>query len=189
MFCRGLEKGVGSDFLLPISLALDENSGTAYVADVREGSVVRVDISTGNRSLFPVFSAPSFLGEPEMPTHVALTPNGSMLLAGSQFSRIVQGLWFAGRGGESGSRFHAVFPKGMDLSSKGDAFVSANGFWRFDLESGDKVNVSGLENSQIPNPSGVVLDERGGRAFVVDQELNAALVVELKSGQWAVISR
>lgn len=184
----GPGKGAGSDFLSPLSLALDENSGTAYVADGRRGSVVRVDMASGDRSLFPVFPPLSFLDDPGIPTHVALTPNGSMLLAGSQFSRMVQAYGLPD-GNENGSRFHAVFPKGMDLSSKGHAFVSANGLWRFDIESGEKVNVSGLENPQIPRPSGVVLDERGGRAFVVDQELNAALVVELKSGQWAVFSR
>ncbi|MGJ3257656.1 MAG: hypothetical protein ACFE0K_15185 [Alcanivorax sp.] len=184
----GLGKGAGSDFRLPLSLVVDENSGAAYVADGRAGSVVRVDVASGDRSLFPVFSPLSFLDEPGIPTHVALTPNGSVLLAGSQFSRMVQAYELPD-GNESGSRFHGVFPRGMDLSSKGDAFISANGLWRFDIESGEKVNVSGLKNPQMPRPSGVVLDERGGRAFVVDQELNAALVVELKSGQWAVFSR
>lgn len=184
----GSQKGTGNDFLLPFSLSLDVNAGAAYVADHRGGSIVRVDMATGNRSLFPLLPQPVFLDEPVVVTHVALTPNGSTLLAGSQFSRMLQAYELPD-GNESGSRFHGVFLRGMDLSSKGDAFVSENGLWRFDIESGEKVNVSGLDNPQMPRPSGVVLDERGGRAFVVDKELNAALVVELKSGQWAVFSR
>ncbi|MDG4893621.1 cytochrome D1 domain-containing protein [Mesorhizobium sp. WSM4976] len=144
----------------PAGAAEPVASGFVYTADEEDGSISRIDLSTGKVETFPVAIAPH---------NVQFVPaTGRLLAVGAPRPA----------GGEGGSGHSDDHSK---TGGMGEMDMDAGG----KLIALDTANLASGPIASIPagaHPAHVIADPDGNRAFVTDSEHNIVSVIDLTNG-------
>jgi len=196
--------GSGALITSPTSIALDIPNNRALIADDALDALVWTDLSSGTRTVLtaagtgagPLITAPS---------SVVLDVGGNrVLVVDSDLNALLSvDLTSGDRTVLSdavtgvGDVFIAPLSVALDsvnsraLVADGNGNVSSLLFW-VDLISGDRSLITDSDSDAGPllqNVQMAVLDLAQGRAFAVDIDLESLLIIELNTGQRAVVSR
>ncbi|MGI9260541.1 MAG: hypothetical protein ACR2QR_00825 [Woeseiaceae bacterium] len=197
----GPSTGSGASFGSPMSLALDDANNVAWIVDNALGALISTNLIDGNRT---IVSGASNGAGPQItsPTSVVLDEinNRALVLDYDLNALIAIDLASGDRSVLSddnigmGPGFEE--PLSLALDSDNSRVLVSDGrytttlFW-VDLASGDR---SALTNDVSGGPMlldvpSVVIDHGHARAFAVDAEVEGLIVVELGTGQRALVSR
>lgn len=193
--------GSGGSFAMPTSVALDEPNALAFVTDDALDALVSVDLGSGNRTVVsdmstgsgPLITTPTAVVLDLDNTRALVVDSGldallSVDLANGNRTVIADN--GTGNGPAFSEPLSLAFDAGNNRALVADGLLPATLLW-VDLATGDRAAVSALASVGpiLVNIPSVILDQAHDRAFAVDVEIEGLLVVELGTGQRAVVSR
>ncbi len=194
--------GAGESFSVPVDIAVDVPNDRALVLDITKG-ILNVDLTNGDRT---VVSSAAIGAGPALTQAIALGADFTAdtaytvdfiddVLLSIDFTNGDRTVVSDNAGMGAGAAFN--IPDDMELDLDNDrAFVIDRGFglglFEVSLTTGDRTIVSGTGvgiGVSFLSPYHVTVDVAGNRAFVYDVAVTGILVVELATGQRALMAR
>lgn len=197
----GLTRGSGVVFQDVSALSFGVDINELLATDVSLAALLLVDLSTGDRSVIsdaatgvgPALVSPTDVISNAQGTHAFVLDSASNSLLAIELStgnRTIVSDALTGTGPAFVNPLRLAFDTENNRVLVADGVAPTNLCW-VDLMSGDRTMVSTI-NSGGPiaiELTSILLDSENSRAFALDAEIAGLLVIELSSGQRAVVSR
>ena len=188
-----LSDGSGPDFGFAAGVVLDSEQNRALVMDTQQRGIFSVDLSSGNRSIVSDGTGPTFIPSglihDNESNRVLVTDSVADLIF---IVDLVTGNRSVLPANISGPTF--TNPQGISLDehTRIAYVVDMDSLISVDINIGTRTAISSNligTGSRLMLPVGLEVDGANERAFVIDKDLKALFIIDLGSGERAIISK